>query len=87
MGTYGSCTKSTFDGTNNNSSEDRGVRGGGWVNTEDFLRSSSRLSVTPSDEYTIVGFRVASVPEPSAALFMLMGLGALMFKRRARRSL
>ncbi|MEX1117860.1 MAG: SUMF1/EgtB/PvdO family nonheme iron enzyme, partial [Terrimicrobiaceae bacterium] len=79
--------ESAFDGNNNVNTADRGIRGGDWFITEDFLRSSSRANNTPTVESSLVGFRVASVPEPSAAVLTLMGLGALLFKRRATRSL
>jgi hypothetical protein len=79
--------ESAFDGTNDASSGLRGIRGGDWGNSEDFLRSSSRSFGAPADEGSAVGFRVASVPEPSAAILMMMGLGALLFRRRATRSL
>jgi hypothetical protein len=80
--------ESAFDGTNNASSESRVLRGGSWLSSEDRLRSSNRSNgFSPSSEFYNGGFRVASVPEPSAAILMMMGLGALLFRRRATRSL
>ena len=74
--------ESAFDGTNNVSSEDRGIRGGYWNSTESNLRSSNRHSgVTPTYDNFNVGFRVASVPEPSSALLVLLGFGAWLLKR------
>ena len=61
----------------------RGLRGGSWGNYDGALQSSVRGYGTPTDEYNYVGFRVASVPEPSTAVLMLLGGGAwLLWKRR-----
>jgi sulfatase modifying factor 1 len=38
----------------------RGLRGGSWGNVEGYLRSSSRLDTNPINEFTTIGFRVAS---------------------------
>jgi sulfatase modifying factor 1 len=60
----------------------RGRRGGSW-NSVGGLQSSSRGSYGPALEFNIVGFRVASVPEPSTyALILLAGAGWLLWKRR-----
>jgi formylglycine-generating enzyme required for sulfatase activity len=75
--------ESAFGGTNSSSSTNRAVRGGDWVAAEGALRSSFRLDVDPSFEIDIVGFRVASVPEPSTyALLLMAGAGWLLWKRR-----
>jgi formylglycine-generating enzyme len=63
----------------------RGLRGGSWsyYYFDSNLRSSFRDYLDPSLEYYSVGFRVASVPEPSTAVLVLMGVGALyLWKRR-----
>jgi len=56
----------------------RGLRGGTWnISDPKVLKSSFRNGTTPTNEVNFVGFRVASVPEPSTAmLLMLMGGGA-----------
>ncbi len=74
--------ESAFDGINDLSSEARGIRGGGWNVAETNLRSSARHLFSPTLELDNVGFRVASVPEPSAALLVLISGGALLLKRR-----
>ena len=79
--------ESAWEGTNNISSEARAIRGGFWSNPESALRSSTPSANLPTDELVTIGFRVASVPEPSGALLMMMGLGALLLRRRANRSL
>jgi len=78
--------ESAFDGINDSNTESRGFRGGDWDFTEFFLRSSNRDDTTPSDESPDLGFRVASVPEPSSFLLMMMGLSVLLLRRRSSRS-
>jgi formylglycine-generating enzyme len=79
--------ESAFDGANSSPSEDRAVRGGFWPNTEATLRSSYRLNLDPTIEFNGSGFRVASVPEPSTAVLVLMAGGAWLLRKRLRRSL
>jgi formylglycine-generating enzyme required for sulfatase activity len=75
------------DGINNSSSEFRGVRGGYWGNAEFTLRSSFRNNITPSFSTNDVGFRVASVPEPSAAVLMISAGMLALARRRTRAAL
>jgi len=64
-------------------SSSRGLRGGAWTDPVGNLRSSTRTYFDPTDESAIIGFRGASVPEPSTAmLIMLGGAGYLLLKRR-----
>ena len=77
--------ESAYAGTNSSPSEVRALRGGDWTYTEFFLRSSSsRVDfVAPSQAVDFVGFRVASVPEPSTyALLLMTGAGWLLWRRR-----
>jgi len=75
--------ESAFDGTNSSPSENRANRGGAYVSPEVALRSSFRLSGGPAGANTEIGFRVASVPEPSIyALLLMAGAGWLLWKRR-----
>lgn len=61
----------------------RGLRGASWDSSGYFLQSSDGSYGTPTLEISDIGFRVASVPEPSTAVLMLMGGGAwLLWKRR-----
>ena len=73
----------------------RGFRGGGWEsNTDVALQSSFRNGADPSDEYSSLGFRVASVaatpiPEPGtwAAAALLAGGAAFVRWRRRKATL
>ena len=77
--------ESAFDGLNSSSSEGRAVRGGDWGSSERPLRSSRRNVNGPANEDSSIGFRVASVPEPSTyALLLMTGAGALWMVRRRR---
>jgi formylglycine-generating enzyme required for sulfatase activity len=58
----------------------RGIRGGSFGDTGSFLASSGRGYGIPFGEDGLLGFRVASVPEP--ATICLLGLGALSLLRR-----
>lgn len=80
-------SESAFDGTNNSSSGDRAIRGGFWDSSPNNLWSSLRFGGDPALEVDFVGFRVASVPEPSTAVLVLMAGGAWLLRKRWRRSL
>jgi hypothetical protein len=73
-----------FDLVNDDSvSFARGVRGGGWGDLSFSLQSSVRFNGFSANEFLSGGFRVASIPEPSALLLgALASLGALMLRRR-----
>ncbi len=61
----------------------RGIRGGSWGNLSSFLNASSRIGNLPSGETVNLGFRVASIPEPSTLLLgALASVGLLMRRRR-----
>ena len=63
----------------------RGLRGGSWGGNDDhafFLPASYRTGLSPSDELNTVGFRVASVPEPSAMLLTMIAAGVSLTRRR-----
>jgi formylglycine-generating enzyme required for sulfatase activity len=72
-----------FDLVNDSSSSARGVRGGDWNNGSGGLLSSLRSFGFPTGEYSGgVGFRVASIPEPSTMLLGVFGAGGLLVWRR-----
>ena len=77
--------ESAFDGINNSSSENREIRGGLWNGTGSYLRSSSRANNTPTSSNSNIGFRVASVPEPTSTGLMISA-GLLAIARRRRRA-
>jgi len=80
-------TESALDGTNSSPSEDRARRGGSWGNLVNDLRSSTRYYWAPSLDSSQIGFRVASVPEPSTAVLVLLGAGAVYLWKRRKSSL
>lgn len=79
--------ESAFDGTNNSPSEFRAIRGGRWFEGASDLRSSARSGLLPLGGDNTVGFRVASVPEPSTFALVLMAGGARLLRKRLSRSL
>ena len=74
--------ETAYDGINNAAGESRELRGGSWYFNSSGLGASSRFSYNPPYETFDFGFRVASVPEPSTGLWVLLGLGGLLLKRR-----
>jgi hypothetical protein len=61
----------------------RGFRGGSWNSFSILLLASGWANDDPSVEFANVGFRVASIPEPSSLLLAAMAsLGLLLRKRR-----
>ncbi len=62
----------------------RGLRGGSWSNDGNDLQSSFRFDVSPVLKFSGIGFRLASVPEPSSVL--MVGLAGVAFLTRRRRS-
>jgi len=73
-----------FDLVNNSSSSIRGIRGGLWSTGSSLLLSSFRSVnfVNPANGDFNVGFRVASIPEPSTLLLGAMASVGLLFRRR-----
>jgi hypothetical protein len=54
------------------------LRGGAWYYNSDPLFASNRFDTNPPfDDAFANGFRVASVPEPSALSLLAIGLGGL----------
>ena len=79
--------ESAFDGSNSSSSENRALRGGSWLVNEAGLSSSGRFFDDPVDDFYDIGFRVASVPEPSTYALVLLGAGAVYLWKRRKSSL
>jgi formylglycine-generating enzyme required for sulfatase activity len=79
--------ESAFDGANDSPTEARAVLGGYWESNESQLPSSQRGFGIPTqfldDGEHFNGFRVASVPEPSATL-LLLGAGLIALGKRRR---
>ncbi len=75
--------ETAYDGTNDSPSENRVIRGGHYVFGEGNLRSESRVSTARTTEGNLLGFRVASVPEPTTTL-LLLGSGWMWLLKRRR---
>ena len=78
--------ESAFDGSNNTAGENRELRGGSWGSTGVGLSASNRNNLNPANSNSDngLGFRVASVPEPSALSLLAIGLGGLAVLRRRK---
>ena len=74
--------ETALDGTNDIADEDRDLRGGSWLYNSLNLDASKCGAEYPWVVNGAFGFRVASVPEPSTGLLVLLGLGGLLLKRR-----
>jgi formylglycine-generating enzyme required for sulfatase activity len=79
--------ESSFDGANTNASANRTFRGGAYGQGALLIQSSYRQSVAPATSAADMGFRVASVPEPSTYALFLLGAGAAYLWKRRKRSL
>jgi formylglycine-generating enzyme required for sulfatase activity len=85
--------ETAYDGSNNTAGEDRELRGGSWNSysglldasdrNSDGLDASIRSSSNPPNGIGYVGFRVASVPEPSSLSLLVLG-GVVVALRRRR---
>ena len=73
--------ETAYDGINNSAEELRVIRGANWA-ASDRLDASYRNDSIPTNENSSYGFRVASVPEPSTGLLVVLGLSGLLLKRR-----
>jgi formylglycine-generating enzyme len=64
------------------------IRGGTWFDNSGYLHASSwSFGGLAPDEYIGVGFRVASIPEPSTLLLVAMASVSLLLPRRTRNGL
>jgi formylglycine-generating enzyme required for sulfatase activity len=61
----------------------RGLRGGSWLSADsEPLLSWSRNDSAPSNENDRIGFRLASVPEPSAMALSILAIGMMLIRRK-----
>jgi hypothetical protein len=78
-------TESALDGVNNSAVEGRAFRGGDYAGSEFNLRASTRNGFDPASGNSLVGVRVASIPEPDSGLFVLTATAVLLATRGAWR--
>jgi len=60
----------------------RVLRGGSWLDDSSNLPAALSEDASPAEELRVVGFRVASVPEPSAVLMTLIAASVSLTRRR-----
>ncbi len=60
----------------------RSVRGGAWFNSEPGVSSAVPDERLPQQEWFFVGFRVATVPEPSSLVLTVLAGGGLLTRRK-----
>ena len=64
-------------------STSRGLRGGSWGDSYKCLDAAYRFSGLPTYTRETIGFRIASVPEPSSlAMFLSIAIGVLLWWKR-----
>ncbi len=67
------------------SGSSRGLRGGSWDSLPGNQLSSQRSFSNPTFEGVAIGFRVATVPEPSTFILAIVGLAAVLLVRARKR--
>jgi formylglycine-generating enzyme required for sulfatase activity len=63
-------------------SSSRGLRGGSWTDLGVSLQSSIRDGLDPTGEDLNVGFRIATVPEPTVSVSLMLAGGLLLARRK-----
>ncbi len=63
-------------------SQYRGRRGGTSYQGSGFMQASSRYTSLPDTEHHDIGFRIATVPEPTATVSLILGVGMLLARRK-----
>jgi sulfatase modifying factor 1 len=85
-GNVGQWMETQWQGNNTRPSDPRGYPAGAWVGSVDYLKSSfhNYTGEVDSPSYSSIGFRVASVPEPSTYALIGIGVVALLIVSRKK---
>jgi formylglycine-generating enzyme len=75
-------SESASTAPNDSAGESRVFRGGYYSSITNGLASSDRYSTSPTLENSAVGFRVASVPEPSTVVLTMLSVSACLTRKR-----
>ena len=84
MGNAWEWMESPYNDPSYTTGSSRGLRGGNWVYYSSYLAASYRDIILPTSEDELVGFRVASVPEPGSITLLVCGLVSLIWLRRRK---
>jgi hypothetical protein len=85
-GNVGEWNETAYDGINNTAGEVRELRGGYYHSDDSRVLGASvrNDSVNPTGGLVDLGFRVASVPEPSSLSLLVLGGAVVALCRRKR---
>ena len=75
-------TETAKDRVNNSASERREALGGSFSGGEWMSTYGTNIGYNPTEEFNSLGFRVAIVPEPGSASLVILGLAAVLARRR-----
>lgn len=81
-GNFWEWVESANNQINDDPTENRELHGGAWGSTSEAISKGSRGPNPPDFTLDGFGFRVASVPEPSALSLLVIGLGLFLKRRR-----
>jgi formylglycine-generating enzyme required for sulfatase activity len=84
MGNNWEWMESPYNDATFDAGSSRGLRSGDWYSYSNSLDNTARTGIDPMNEYFLIGFRVASVPEPGGITLLVCAAaaGLLWWRRR-----